>query len=166
MQPLSLLALLFLPLLALAQSSNNNAQVITSLSTGIVFVSGASGRQESTTVATILQTITNAASGTSSGSAQPTASGNSTRSGNQTTAAASGTASGNVSTIPYSMLPTAPTSVDGGGINGGAPSPGATGAGGIYGPDDGYISGVLGTHVNTVLLSLVGVVIGGAYVLA
>ncbi|EPQ60794.1 hypothetical protein GLOTRDRAFT_109142 [Gloeophyllum trabeum ATCC 11539] len=159
MQLPSLLALLFFPLLVLSQNSNNG-QVITSLSTGVVIVSGSNGRQEATTTATIIQTLTNAGNNT----AQPT--GNATQSGNQTSPSQTASGNSSSSTIPYSLLPTAPTSIDGGGGDGGAPSPGASGAGGVYGPDDGYIAAALMANVNVVLVSLAGILVGGALVFA
>lgn len=55
-----------------------------------------------------------------------------------------------------SNLPTAPTSVAGanGGGPGGAPSPGASAAGGIYGPPDGYIAGAEALRSAAVLGSI------------
>lgn len=47
-------------------------------------------------------------------------------------------------------------------MNGGAPSPGATGKGGIYGPDDGYIAAALTHHANLAVVGLTGIVAGAA----
>jgi hypothetical protein len=58
-------------------------------------------------------------------------------------------------------LPTAPTGVNGGGDGaGGAPSPGATGNGGIYGPPDGYVSGVPSLQWNAMVVGIAGAVVG------
>ena len=43
--------------------------------------------------------------------------------------------------------------------------PGQSGAGGIYGPDDGYTSSVIGLTANMFLGSLVALVAGGILVL-
>ena len=75
--------------------------------------------------------------------------------------AATGNNTNATTTSPTSTgpLPTAPTNVDGGGA-GGAPSPGATGSGGIYGPPDGYVSGVPSLQWNAMVVSIVGAVVG------
>lgn len=46
-------------------------------------------------------------------------------------------------------------------MNGGAPSPGVTAPGGIYGPDDGYISGAVVGRVIMGGVSLSAIVVGG-----
>jgi hypothetical protein len=76
----------------------------------------------------------------------------------------------NSSTTSTSILPTAPTSVNGGGSagpGGGAPYPGATGGGGgqVYGPPDGYISAVNALRRNVIVVSLVGCLVGGGLVM-
>ena len=43
--------------------------------------------------------------------------------------------------------------------------PGQTGGGGIYGPDDGYTSSVMGSTANVFLGSLMALVVGGILVL-
>ena len=67
----------------------------------------------------------------------------------------------------YCEFPTAPASIDGGGtaLGGGAPSPGASGKGGVYGPDDSYIAAALAHSANLVLVALTGVVAGAALVM-
>ena len=60
-------------------------------------------------------------------------------------------------------LPTAPTNVDpGGDAPGGAPHPGQSGPGGIYGPPDTYISPAIALPVNTLLAVTAGIIAGGA----
>jgi hypothetical protein len=80
------------------------------------------------------------------------------------TASDAASSSGNATTAqPTSTgpLPTAPTNVNGGGNgNGGAPSPGQAGSGGIYGPPDGYVSGVAPLQRNAMIVSVAGVFIG------
>ena len=74
-------------------------------------------------------------------------------SGNNTNATTTSTSTG--------PLPTAPTDVNGGGNGaGGAPSPGATGDGGIYGPPDGYVSGVPSLQWNAMVVGIAGAVVG------
>jgi hypothetical protein len=78
-------------------------------------------------------------------------------------ASSSGNATSGSTAQPTSTgpLPTAPTNVNGGGNeNGGAPSPGQSGSGGIYGPPDGYVSGVAPLQRNTMIVSVAGVFIG------
>ncbi|KAF9241355.1 hypothetical protein BU15DRAFT_73482 [Melanogaster broomeanus] len=109
--------------------------------------------------------ITNSPSASPSG----TASGNATVSSISGSASISGGSSGNATstTTPASPLPTAATSVpgvDGDGPNGGAPSPGASADGGIYGPPDGYIAAAEALR-SVGMLGVVGVAVGGALVL-
>jgi hypothetical protein len=106
---------------------------------------------------------TAAAGGNITVSGNVTISGNVTLSGNATITAGNGTKS---TTTTPSNLPTAPASVDGGG-NGpnGAPVPGATGAGGIYGPPDGYISKATALRDVALVVSIVAVVLGASMVL-
>ncbi|PFH54502.1 hypothetical protein AMATHDRAFT_44363 [Amanita thiersii Skay4041] len=86
----------------------------------------------------------------------PTASGNST---------SNATASGNAtSSTTTSNLPTFSGDFTGGGINGAAPVPGASGANGAMGPDDGYIAAATALRLNTLLVGLGGVLVGGALV--
>ncbi|KDQ63724.1 hypothetical protein JAAARDRAFT_44477 [Jaapia argillacea MUCL 33604] len=159
----SLFTLLFLPVLVFSQSTTPAPQssaaspaasgvLTTSLSTAVVLDSN---RQASTVTQTAIYTIT----------PSPTATTNGTSSGNST---ASGGGNGTVSTTPTKPLPTAPTDVNGGGNGpGGAPSPGQSAPGGIYGPPDGYIAAaMLGAHINTVLVAAAGAVVGGAWILA
>jgi len=91
-------------------------------------------------------------------------SGNSSSGGNSTSAAGNGTTT-STSSIITSNLPTAASTVAGadGGPNG-APSPGATGSGGIYGPPDGYIAGAEALRSGSILGAIVFIV-GGALVL-
>ncbi|THH15966.1 hypothetical protein EW146_g4590 [Bondarzewia mesenterica] len=155
MRPSILFALIFSPLVAYAQSSQASGGGGVSVSTSFsASVSFDNNRQLTTVSVAIPITITPttsassaSASGNSSASASRSASGNSTAS---STGSSNSTRSSSTSTGP---LPTAPTSVDGGG-NGadGAPSPGATAAGGIYGPGDGYISGAMPMQRNAVLV--------------
>ncbi|KAL5534196.1 hypothetical protein ACEPAG_658 [Sanghuangporus baumii] len=159
MRPLTLLALLALPLLTLAQDQssggNNSAQVSTVLSTSV----GLDGnRQTQTQIITSLVTLTgSAASSTptnSNSSSNSTGSGNSTSSSNSTSNSTSSSSS-------RSPLPTATQSVDGGGTGpGGAPSPGASSNSGIYGPDDGFISAALDISATT-FVSIAAGIIGG-----
>ncbi|KAF8640876.1 hypothetical protein AX17_000524 [Amanita inopinata Kibby_2008] len=88
-------------------------------------------------------------------------------SGNTSTnASSSASPSGNAtSSTTTSNLPTAPTDVAGGGINGAAPVPGATGANGAYGPPDGYTAGATALKINTLLVGLGGFAIGGALII-
>lgn len=72
------------------------------------------------------------------------------------------TQSASTTTTPRN-LPTAPANVDGGGANG-APSPGQTGVGGIYGPDDNYIAAATSLKRNAFVVGFVGVALGGALV--
>jgi len=72
--------------------------------------------------------------------------------------------SSSTTTTPV-ILPTAPTNINGGGgAGGGAPYPGETGAGGQYGPNDGYIAAAASLKRNTLFVGL-GVVVGGVLVM-
>ncbi|KAI9455861.1 hypothetical protein F5148DRAFT_1225368 [Russula earlei] len=132
----------------LAQQSNNapsssppSVTVFTSFSTGISL----SNRQTVAFTVPVTVTLTPNSSGNSAGNATNSTSSNST------------------STQPTSTgpLPTAPTDVNGGGnAPGGAPSPGQSGQGGIYGPNDGYVSGVPSLQWNALVISIAGVIIG------
>ncbi|KAI9460848.1 hypothetical protein BJY52DRAFT_1260901 [Lactarius psammicola] len=156
MRSFLLYSIFFLPftlMSVLAQSNNSNASsptvvVSTSFSVGISF---GPNRQPVTITTPIPVTLTLSPS-------TPTPSGNTT--GNSTTPSnsTSSTSSPPTSTAP---LPTAPTNVYGGGDGpGGAPSPGQSGQGGIFGPPDGYVSGVTHMQRNAMVVSLIGVVIG------
>ncbi|KAH7883616.1 hypothetical protein F5I97DRAFT_1929873 [Phlebopus sp. FC_14] len=134
MRPPFLLALLAFPLLSFAQSAQ--------LSTSWIIQQTVGSNQQTSTIsqATII-TIgpTPSQTGSAGGSSSIISSGSAS---NASATTASGGNSTSTSVAP-SNLPTAPTSVagaDGGGPNG-APSPGASAAGGIYGPPDGYIAG-------------------------
>jgi len=118
----------------------------TSLTTGITI---GPGRVESTFTSGVVITITPAP-------ATPT---NGTSNGNNTVSAAPTTSS---STAP---LPTAATSIYGGGdAPGGAPSPGASAPGGVFGPPDSYTSSVSPMQLNSILFVVAGVVVGGVMV--
>ncbi|KIJ68420.1 hypothetical protein HYDPIDRAFT_24702 [Hydnomerulius pinastri MD-312] len=153
-----LFAFLALPILSLAQS----AQVSTSW---IVQETLGPNRQISTISQATVITIAPAPapSGTGSGSNSGTASG-----GNSSGASnASGGSGGNAtstSTTPAN-LPTAASAVPGadGGPNG-APSPGASAPGGIYGPPDGYIAGAEALR-SAGMVSFVACAVGGALLL-
>ncbi|KAI0283296.1 hypothetical protein BGY98DRAFT_951671, partial [Russula aff. rugulosa BPL654] len=137
----------------LAQNNNNNASsaasaqvtVFTSFSTGI---SLDQNRQTATFLTAIPVTLTLTAN-------SPNATGNSTNS-NSTSSNSNSTSTNSTSTGP---LPTAPTDVNGGG-NGpnGAPSPGQTGTGGVYGPPDGYVSGVSSLQWNAMVVGIAGAI--------
>ncbi|KAI0078903.1 hypothetical protein K474DRAFT_1770678 [Panus rudis PR-1116 ss-1] len=162
MRPVALLAYALLPLLAAAQSSQQNstqqgsqaqnASVVlsTSFTTGITL---GPGRVESTFTSGVVFTITPAP--------QPT--GNNTSNGNST--ASGGSSSNSTSSKPTSTgpLPTAATDINGGGGPNGAPSPGASGA--MYGPDDSFTNSVTAMQINTALLVLGGMAFGSAMVL-
>jgi hypothetical protein len=81
------------------------------------------------------------------------------------------TMTSNSSATSTSILPTAPTTINGGGnggANGGAPVPGATGGGGqqVYGPPDGYISAAVNAlRRNVYVVGFVGCLVGGGLVL-
>lgn len=107
-------------------------------------------RQPTTIVSSILTTITQ--------NPQPTGSGNNTNPTNNTS-----TTSTSSSTRPLSTAPNDVT-VGGGGPSG-APVPGQSGGGGIYGPDDGYTSSVMGLTANIFLGCLVALVGGCLLVL-
>lgn len=107
-------------------------------------------RQPTTIVSSILTTITQ--------SPQPAATGNNTNPTNNTS-----TTSTSSSTRPLS---TAPDDVTiGGGGPSGAPMPGQSDSGGIYGPDDGYTSSVTGLTANMFMGSLAALIAGGLLVL-
>lgn len=56
--------------------------------------------------------------------------------------------------------------MDGGGDGpGGAPSPGASGQGGIFGPDDGFTAAAIAIQANAALIGTLGMVAGGLLVL-
>lgn len=110
-------------------------------------------RQASTATRTFVFTTTQILSP----APQPTGNGTA---GNSTTPAGNSTQSAS-STTTHSNLPTAPTNVDGGGANG-APLPGQTGVGGIYGPDDKYIAAATSLKHNAYVVGFVGFVLGGA----
>jgi hypothetical protein len=108
-------------------------------------VSTGQNNQQTTFLSSIVTVITQ--------NPQPT--GNNTNQTNHT--------STSTSTTPLS---TAPDDVTiGGGGPSGAPVPGQTGGGGIYGPDDGYTSSVMGLTYNMFLGSLTALVAGGLLVL-
>jgi len=166
MKPTSVLAFFVLPLLAAVQAQS--PILSTSFTTYETILSG---RIETTITSGVVTTITPS-------SQQPTAtpgSGSSNNSsisgspGGNNTSGVNGTSS-QPSSTSQSPLPTAPTSgvVAGGsaGADGGAPAPGQTGAGGIYGPDDGYYNAVMGLNANILLGSIIGAVAGGLLVVA
>ncbi|KZV71327.1 hypothetical protein PENSPDRAFT_684728 [Peniophora sp. CONT] len=141
-----LTALLLAPLAVWAQSAS--VSVSTSfLVTNVLTVSN--GNRVFATISSAIPITITAAAASSSATGSAAASG----SGNGTTAATTGSTNGttaastSTSSTSSSPLPTAVASnVNGGGsaLNGGAPTPGASGAGGIYGPDDGYhVSGAV-----------------------
>ncbi|KAG2159891.1 uncharacterized protein EDB93DRAFT_25000 [Suillus bovinus] len=142
--------LLALPLLSLAQSSS--VQLSTST---IVEETLGSNRQTSTITQITVFTITPA----------PTASASVSVSGNSSSAITSGSNNGTTTSIASSNLPTAASTIAGadGGPNG-APSPGASASGGIYGPPDGYIAGAQALR-GAKILGAVGLFVGGALVL-
>ncbi|RDB28812.1 hypothetical protein Hypma_015494 [Hypsizygus marmoreus] len=150
--------LLVLPALAAAQSTNSSSPsptVFTSTSLSTFLTLGPS-RQISTVTSAIVTVITQ--------TANPSPSSNSTASGNNTassTSAGNSSASATTTTTPKN-LPTAATTINGGGGSNGAPLPGATGAGGAYGPDDGYIAAASSLRRNTALVGLGGLVVGAA----
>ena len=104
-------------------------------------------RQPTTSVSSILTIITQ--------NPQPT--GNNSNPTNNTSTTSSS------STRPLSTAPNDVTA--GGGGPNGAPLPGQTGSGGIYGPDDNYTSSVMGLTANMFLGYLVALVGGGLLVL-
>jgi len=106
-------------------------------------------RQPTTVVSSILTIITQ--------NPQPSGSGNNTNPTNNSTSTTSS------STRPLSTAPNDATA--GGGGPNGAPMPGQSGGGGVYGPDDGYISSVMGLTANMFLGSLAALVAGGLLVL-
>ncbi|KAG5634804.1 hypothetical protein H0H81_000715 [Sphagnurus paluster] len=150
----TLLALIALPLLVAAQaisptSSGSTSQrpsqtVITSTSV-TTFVTLGPDRQLSTGVSTIVVTTTELLTNPPAGTNSPSPSGNATSTNSTTTPA---------------NLPTAPTTIAGGGGPAGAPSPGATG--GAYGPGDGYIAAALALERNTMLVGFGGLMVAGA----
>ncbi|KAG6842633.1 hypothetical protein C0991_000160 [Blastosporella zonata] len=157
----SLLVLLALPLFAAAQSSTSTSNsstpsqlVITSTSLS-AFVTLGPDRQISAGTKTIVFTSTSTIAPTQSAS-NNTGSTNSTAIANSTVTANSTSSS----TTPTSPLPTAPTTISGGGGTNGAPLPGATG--GAYGPDDKYIAAASMLARNTLLVGLGGLVVTGA----
>ncbi|KAJ3576666.1 hypothetical protein NP233_g286 [Leucocoprinus birnbaumii] len=157
MRPTPLLvAVLALPFYASAQNTQSNTQsnnqpqpsqtVITSTSlTTMVTLGG--NRQVSTITSGIVFTTTQILT------PAPQPSGNGTISGNSTVSA-------NSTSITPSNLPTAPTNINGGGSV--APSPGAAGVGGAYGPDDNYIAAATALKRNAFVVGFVGIALGGA----
>jgi hypothetical protein len=154
--PAAMPSLLFYALLlsftlmsALAQSQSNNASSSSVSASPVVSTSfSVVVSQGSTITSAIPVTLTPA----------PTQSGNSTGNSTSSNTPSNSTSSSSTKTSP---LPTAPTDVDGGGNGpGGAPSPGQSAPGGIYGPPDGYVSGVTRLQRNAVFVSLIGVVFG------
>ncbi|EDR15603.1 uncharacterized protein LACBIDRAFT_291493 [Laccaria bicolor S238N-H82] len=138
----SLLVLLFLPIFALSQNATRIVITSTSLSAFVTQGSTATSTFVFTTTQQVVLSPNSTASSNSSASA--TASGNATSSSRTTTS---------------QNLPTAPTSIDGGGGNG-APVPGATG--GAYGPGDGYIAAAIALKQNALAVGVAGFVLGGA----
>lgn len=107
-------------------------------------------RQPTTIVSSILTVITQ--------NPQPSGSGNNTNPTNNTSITSTSSSTRPLSTAPDDVT------VGGGGANG-APMPGQTGSGGIYGPDDSYTSSVVGLTANMFLGSLVALIGGGLLVL-
>ncbi|KAG1870063.1 hypothetical protein F4604DRAFT_2018819 [Suillus subluteus] len=150
--------LLALPLLALAQltpqhqSSSQSVQLSTFTT---VEETLGSNRQTSTITQITVVTITPTPTGSATVSA----------SGNSSSTITSGANNGTTTSIASSNLPTAASTVAGadGGPNG-APSPGASASGGIYGPPDGYIAGAETLRSGNVLGAVV-LFVGGALVL-
>ncbi|KAN0100644.1 hypothetical protein V8E55_000628 [Tylopilus felleus] len=143
-----LFACLALPLLSTAQSSQVSP-LISNGSSQTTITSPASSASQSSSV-----------SGSGSAAGSGSISGSASTAGNATTSASA-------SATTTSNLPTAPSSVGGAGgdgPNGQAPSPGASAAGGIYGPPDGYIASAEALR-SAGLLGLAGLVVGGALVL-
>ncbi|KAI6047614.1 hypothetical protein EDC04DRAFT_6021 [Pisolithus marmoratus] len=139
MRPFYLFPCLALPVFVLAQS----AQVTTSW----IFQQTVGSNQQTSIISTPTVITIGPTTGSGSGSsASPT--------GNSTTAGGSGSGNATSTTVASSNLPTAATAVsgaNGGGPGGSAPSPGASAAGGIYGPPDGYIAGAEALRSATVL---------------
>ncbi|KAF9651380.1 hypothetical protein BDM02DRAFT_3110818 [Thelephora ganbajun] len=106
--------------------------------------------QPTTIVSSILTTFTQ--------NPQATGSGNNTNPTNNTS-----TSTTSSSTRPLSTAPEDVTA--GGGGPSGAPMPGQSGHGGVYGPDDSYTSSVMGLTANMFLGSLVTLFAGGLMVL-
>lgn len=138
----SLLVLLVLPIFALSQNATRVVITSTSLSAFVTQGSTATSTFLFTTTEQIVLSPNSTASSNSSASA--TASGNATSSSRTTTS---------------QNLPTAATTIDGGGGNG-APVPGATG--GAYGPGDGYIAAAIALKQNALVVGVAGFVLGGA----
>ncbi|KAF8078594.1 hypothetical protein FPV67DRAFT_1465761 [Lyophyllum atratum] len=159
----TLLALLALPILALAQAqqsprpagpSNAPSQTVITSTILSTVVGIGPNRQLTTAVNTIVMTTTQLLS-------QPSSNGT-TPSGNNTVSAAptgNATSSGSA-TQPPANLPTAPTAVAAGGGAAGAPLPGATG--GAYGPPDSYIAAASSLQRNSLLVGLGGLVVTAA----
>ncbi|KXN89996.1 hypothetical protein AN958_05001, partial [Leucoagaricus sp. SymC.cos] len=131
--------------------SQPSQTVITSTSIS-TFVTLGSDRQASTATSTFIFTTTQVLT------PAPLPSGNGTGNG---TVSGNNTLSANTTTTPRN-LPTAPASVDGGGGSNGAPLPGQTGNGGIYGPDDNYTAAATALKHNAFVVGFVGLALGGA----
>ncbi|VDB99667.1 unnamed protein product [Peniophora sp. CBMAI 1063] len=160
-----LTALLLIPLAVWAQSQS--VSVSTSfLVTNVLTVSN--GNRVFATISSAIPITITAAAASSTGSATGSvtgSAGNSTATGSasgNSTSNASGASSTATSSTSTSPLPTAVAStINGGGdgYNGGAPTPGASGANGMYGPDDGYhVSGALAVHAAA--MALTGLAVG------
>ncbi|KAF8324648.1 hypothetical protein F5887DRAFT_943452 [Amanita rubescens] len=152
MKALPVLLFIFLfSFVSAQQTTPNSVTVFTSL---VVSTGFGAGRNPTVATATILitSTLPPAASST------PT--GNSTSNNNSTSIAS---VSQNATTSATSTLPTAPTTVTGGGISGMAPIPGETG--GQFGPPDGYIAAATALRRNALLVGLGGCIIGGALII-
>ncbi|GJE86090.1 hypothetical protein PsYK624_021700 [Phanerochaete sordida] len=167
----AVIALLVLPFLAVAQSTQNNTSPAAS-GTATVAPSGSSTQAPSVILSTsfttgvglgpgrVATTFTSSVVFTITPTPTQSSAGNNTSSGNNTTSSSSSPSS----TGP---LPTAPTDINGGGDGpgGNAPAPGQSAPNGIYGPPDGYISAVLALPINAFLACIAAVALGGTLVL-
>ena len=130
-----------------ASGGGSSSPVVITTAILSTMISSGANNQQTTIVSSFLTTITQ--------NPQQSGSGNNTNSTNKTTTSSS--------TRPLSTAPDDATA--GGGGPSGAPVPGQSGGGGIYGPDDGYTSSVVGLGANMFLGSLTALVAGGLLVL-
>jgi len=163
MKPFSVFSLILLPFLVSVQAQS--PILSTSLTT---YVTLGSGRVETTVTSGVVFTSTPSSQQptVTPGQNSGTLSGSGSRSLPPNSGASNATSSSLTSTSS-TPLPTAPTGsgqVPGGGsggANGGAPAPGQTGAGGIYGPDDSYRSGSMKMSADVLMGSVVVALVGG-----
>jgi len=148
------LFLLCLVLSVWGQSTNSSSSSTSTNS------SGSASARLSTSVAVFTTTNSNSQTITTTSSAVVTITASSNSS------SASSNSNGTSTTTPTTYPTASASTIDGGGGTDAAPDPGQTGGNGKYGPGDGYIAAAGHLIINTLLITVAGMLVGGGLVLA